>query len=141
MTLTLVREHCWPDRVEGRLSIDGIFACWTLEPARRAENPTLDHPAIPAGTYPIVIAYSPRFQANVPHVQNVPGRQNIEIHAGNAVVDTHGCILVGEQRFGSGVIHSRDALDALMVTLAQALSKHQAVTLTVEDPMKGVVAA
>ena len=137
MTLELLREHCYPDRCEGRLSIDGVFQCWTLEPARRADNPLLAHPAIPAGTYPITISYSPNCQCMLPHVGHVPGRQNIEIHAGNQATETQGCILVGQFRAGHGITQSRDAVHALMVKLAQVLSQQQPVTLTIEDPIIG----
>lgn len=137
MTLELVREHCYADRTEGRLSIDGIFECWTLEPARRAENPILAHPAIPAGEFKITIAYSPKFHCMLPHLGNVPGRQNIEIHAGNTAKDTEGCILVGQQRVNSGILNSRDAVHALMVKLAQELSRQKPVTMVIEDPTGG----
>lgn len=141
MTLALVRDHCYPDRVEGHLSLDGVYACLTLEPPRRADNPLIEYPAIPAGTYGVTIAYSPRFQQMVPHVNNVPGRQNIEIHVGNVVPDTHGCILVGEERLGRGILHSRDALDALMAALARELSQQHQVTLEIDDPVTGELAA
>ena len=141
MTLTLIRESCSPARAIGRLAVDGIFQAFTLEPPRRAENPLIAHPAIPAGEYPITIAYSPRFQQMVPHVGSVPGRQNIEIHVGNTAVDTHGCILVGEQKTDSGILHSRDALHKLMVVLAQTLSKGGKVMLEIEDPITGELAA
>lgn len=137
MNLELLREHCYPDRAEGRLSIDGVFQCYTLEPPRRADNPLLEHPAIPAGEYGVTIAWSPKFNCMLPHVNQVPGRQNIEIHAGNGASDTQGCILVGQFRAGKGITQSRDAVHALMVKLAQVLVKDKKVTLTIEDPLQG----
>ncbi|HEX7767080.1 MAG TPA: DUF5675 family protein [Nitrospira sp.] len=140
MTLELVREHCHPDRVEGRLSIDGIFEAYSLEPPRRAENPLIDHPAIPAGTYPVVIGYSVKWQRQVPHINNVPGRSNIEIHPLNSASQSLGCIGLGQQRSGSGIIHSADAVHALMVKLAQAFLQKQTVNITIEDPIGGMAA-
>lgn len=136
MTLTLKRERYLMDRVEGSLFVDGVFQCFTLEPPRVQEYPPEDHPAIPPGTYPVAIRYSQKFKALVPHIDQVPGRTAIEIHAGNiAQRDSLGCILVGEQRLGAAILHSRDALQALMSRIAPSLARHQSVTLTVEESL------
>lgn len=137
MTLELVREHLSADRCEGRLLIDGLYECVTLEPPRRAENPLIPHPAIPAGDYKVTIAYSPKFKCMLPHLSNVPGRSAIEIHAGNAVTETQGCILIGRERSGDQIRHSQDAVHQLMVKLAQVLIKDKPVNIVIEDPLKG----
>lgn len=141
MILTLERQHCYQDRAEGTLFLDGAFECFTLEPPRRAENPLIDHPAIPAGAYKVTISYSPKFRMMLPHLGNVPGRQNIEIHMGNEASETLGCILVGQFRGGKGILHSRDALNALMAKLAQELYQQKPVEIIVQDPQKGELAA
>lgn len=51
--------------------------------------------AIPRGTYPVVLSWSPKFQQTLPEVCNVPGRYAIRIHAGNRAEESEGCILVG----------------------------------------------
>lgn len=57
---------------------------------------TGDHPCIPAGVYDVEQYTSPK-HGDVWQVMNVPGRSNIEIHAGNfAIKDSLGCILVGD---------------------------------------------
>ena len=38
---------------------------------------------------------SQRFKTELFTLVNVPGRDNVEIHVGNTVQDTHGCILIG----------------------------------------------
>jgi hypothetical protein len=50
---------------------------------------------VPAGTYPIMKMYSPRFQKTVYMIADIPGRDAVEIHIGNTIKDSHGCILIG----------------------------------------------
>jgi len=87
--------------------------------------------AIPVGTYPLRVTWSPRFKAMLPAVEGVPGFSGIRIHAGNSVEDTEGCILVGLRREGSRILDSRVALDQLMQRLGNAA--HTLVIETEED--------
>ncbi len=142
MKLLLTRTLCLPDRVEGKLAIDGQPQCFTLEPPRKEDNPLEDHPAIGLGTYPVHIRYSVKHQMMLPCIDRVPGRSAIEIHAGNVATETEGCVLVGEDRLGRAVIHSRDALQALMAKLAPTLARQESVTITVEELLpKGTLRA
>ena len=50
---------------------------------------------IPAGDYPVLWTWSPKYQRHVPLVAEVPGRKGIRIHSGNGAKDTEGCPLVG----------------------------------------------
>lgn len=134
MTLTLQRDDCTADRTFGTLSIDGVLQCQTLEPARTDLDPLEDHPAIPPGRYRVSIRFSVKFQTLLPCVNNVPGRTNIEIHAGNVVANTAGCILVGESRLGHAIVHSRDALGDLMRRLAPDLAANKDVFIDVRNP-------
>ena len=49
---------------------------------------------IPAGTYPIVVTWSPKFKRMLPLVLNVPGRSGIRVHQGTKPEHSRGCILV-----------------------------------------------
>lgn len=64
--------------------------CDTLEPAG-----TSKYPCIPEGNYHFHLYPSPKFKRHVPLLDDVPGRKYIEIHPGNTLQDTLGCILVG----------------------------------------------
>ena len=103
MKLTLCRLTLTPDSTTGQLYIDGQPFCYTLE------LPVIDGlpgSAIPEGTYPVVLAPSPKFMRSndpwvlkfaqlIPHLYQIPDRTDILIHFGNTADDTNGCILVG----------------------------------------------
>lgn len=92
--------------------IDGEHFCWTLEPKKdQSEGKPY---CIPAGTYTIVLQKSHRFQMVTPHLLDVPGFTNIEIHPGNYPRDTEGCTLVGLEKNADFVGQSRDAFESLM---------------------------
>lgn len=131
MTLTLMRQPATDDTILGRLAINGVFECFTLEGA---------DVAIPCGTYPVVITYSHRFQRMLPLVQNVAGRSGIRIHPGNTEADTEGCILVGASKVGASVMHSRAAMELLQPKLAMALASGDRVQLTIEEAGAGQAA-
>lgn len=94
----------------GRMYIDGIYFCDTLEDKVRAF--TQDDPkvwgetAIPEGIYRCTVTYSPKFKRELPYLHNVPYFTGIRIHRGNTHVDTAGCILVGENKMVGKVINS-----------------------------------
>ena len=97
MKLELRRDTYLSNGTTGKLSVDDKEFCYTLEPPN--ETSITDGPVcIPSGVYPVVIDFSPRFQRQMPRVENVPERSGILVHWGNYVEDTQGCILVGSSR-------------------------------------------
>ena len=118
----------------GRLSLDGHVLCDTLEPQshflKSATDPKtiraikrLGRSAIPAGVYPLVLSYSPRFSPRpfykgfgglLPRLLHVNGFDGVLIHCGNTVVDTCGCILVGRRADSSTLIQSQKTYGLLM---------------------------
>lgn len=95
MNLSVQREKLTKQSTIGRLTIDGVdnFFLYTLEPEKRDDD--VKPRAIPAGTYALTIRFSPKHGRLVPHVEMVPGFEEIEIHIGNSPRDTLGCLLVG----------------------------------------------
>ena len=135
MQIDLWRHSPTGDATIGELEIDGEFECYTLE--------DLPHPEkisgitrIPAGTYSVVISWSPRFQRRLPLLMDVPGFDGIRIHPGNTAQDTEGCILVGTQAGEAMVLNSRVAFNALFAKLEQAVDNHEAILITVHDEMR-----
>jgi len=103
----------------GRLYIDGVFQCYTLEDVVRAEK-IHGHTAIPAGEYDVIITMSSRFKKLLPLLLNVPNFEGVRIHAGNTDADTEGCILVGESAGRYSVSSSRAAFDKLFSLMQKA---------------------
>lgn len=131
MKLLLNRVNADPLRTHGKLFIDGVYFCDTLEDTDRLldSNDALEElnkkkiygkTAIPIGSYTVVISYSPRFKRELPLLLNVPAYLGIRIHPGNTEVDTHGCILVGIRR-GDKIINSRAMFDKLLSRMYKAM--------------------
>lgn len=65
---------------------------YTLELPWRGNAPLVS--SIPTGSYGGTLRYDHADRWRV-QLTNVPNRSNIQIHIGNKVEDTHGCVLVG----------------------------------------------
>lgn len=133
----LVKRHLeWSDdkATEGELFINGGFMGFTLEPPRL--NPPTKPRAIPAGTYPLTWAFSPKHNAWVPLVENVPDFTGIEIHIGNYPKDTLACLLVGSVRGPDMVLQSTAAIREVwdLVHTAFEAGEPMNITYTEESP-------
>lgn len=115
MNITVERMWFTPNSTVGEMSLNGVFFCYTLEP--RADQSQGKPYCIPAGQYPVTLQMSARFQMITPHVMNVPGFEEIEIHPGNYPKDTEGCCLVGSTRDTDFVGNSRATFAQLMPQL------------------------
>lgn len=127
MKLKLVREGFSPKATEGRLYVDGLFECYTLEDKDRFLEAggvkMYGQTAIPRGTYDVKLTNSERFLKVLPLLVNVPMFSGIRIHAGNSANDTDGCILVGRRNIENNdnwIEDSKSALTALMSKLMVA---------------------
>lgn len=133
MNLLLQRQPSRDGCTIGRLAVDGVFDCWTLEDVVR-DGPKIAHQtAIPAGRYRVDITLSARFGRMLPVLLNVPGFEGIRIHPGNTSADTEGCILVGQDRANASIVSSRLALGALQPKIAGAIAHHEDVFITIEN--------
>jgi hypothetical protein len=127
------------DSTIGRLFVNGVFQCWTLEDKVReilgrpvAEWKVQNQTAIPVGEYEVKLTFSGRFQKVLPILLNVPGFSGIRIHAGNTKEDTEGCILLGLGVAGSGITQSRAAMTQFQSKLELAIKAGERVTIKVE---------
>lgn len=113
--LFLQRYEYQPLRTFGRLYLNGVFICDTLEDTYRdldIEEKVPSKTCIPVGQYDVTISYSPKFKRRLPLVLNVKHFDGIRIHPGNTENDTSGCILVGV-RNGNRVENSRVTFNSL----------------------------
>lgn len=74
---------------------EGIPFAVGLEPAK---------PIIPQGMYSVSWYISPRRKTGVYLIKGVVGHSGVEIHIGNQVTDSTGCILIG-QGYGKSLVH------------------------------------
>lgn len=114
--LLLKRIARKPSYTIGKLFVDGVYFCDTLEDTDRLDKGmNLDEikakkipsqTAIPEGTYKVIVNTSPKFKRLLPRLVNVPGYEGVLIHRGNTAADTAGCILVGENKQVGKVLNS-----------------------------------
>ena len=124
MELLLQRLYLKTEYTIGRLSVDGLYFCDTLEDRVHdlsCEPKIPGRTAIPAGRYEVTVNRSPRFTG-------------ILIHRGNTAADTSGCILVGENREPGRVVNSTPYELRLtqMLKEAQQWGEKNYITITEE---------
>jgi hypothetical protein len=114
----------------GKMYIDGKYFCDTLEDTVRPLGVKIaGKTAIPAGTYKVILAMSPRFKRILPRLLNVLGFDGVLIHRGNTDEDTAGCILVGENTVVGRVVNSA----RYEMKLVELMKKEKEIKLVISD--------
>lgn len=127
--LLLSREKQTADATIGRFFWGMEALYYTLEPPQRAVK-IKGITAAPVGRYQILMQWSPRFQQEMPHLQDVPEAEGVLIHWGNFPKDTEECILIGLGQGNDSVTQSKAAFSHFVPRLEQALL-HGDVWLTI----------
>lgn len=132
MKLTLKRIALRPTYTIGKLYIDDVYFCDTIEDTVRdlnkngkfdnGEKKVHSKTAIPYGIYEIKWTYSPRFKKYTPQLMNVPSFEGIRIHAGNTSADTEGCLILGKNKQVGKVLNSRDTINKFYPIIKEACS-------------------
>lgn len=136
MDLRLERAPTRDERTFGRLFLDDLFYCHTIEDAMRPEK-IPGRTAIPLGRYLVRVTPSRRFKRRLPELIDVPQFVGIRIHPGNTIADTEGCILPGLVRTPVGVAKSRLAFEPLLHRLEQTPGPHW-ITILIGESAHGV---
>ena len=139
MEIKLIRESFGDTFTEGKLLIDNVFECYTVEDTDRKMEEDLTRKvngktAIPKGEYEVVLSMSNRFQKILPEVLNVPGFAGIRIHSGNSSADTEGCIILGsinDRNDDDWVGGSKIALTQFMAKLKTAKENNEKVYIEI----------
>lgn len=143
MKLKVIREASQGGATLGRLYIDEVFACYTLEDEVRE---VVGEPvgnwkihgatAIPAGHYRVTIENSARFGPETLTIPDVPGFKYIRMHAGNTSADTEGCLLLGMRATAVSLVGgtSRPAVALVKAKVNTALRSGQSVSIDISNP-------
>lgn len=140
MKITLKRIAIRDTYTIGKLYIDGVYFCDTLEDKVRdlnkngvfdnGEKKIYGETAIPYGTYNVKWTYSNKFKKYMPLIENVPSFAGIRIHSGNTNADTQGCVLVGENKAVGKVLNSKNTVNKLYPIIQKAC-KNGSVTIEI----------
>lgn len=153
MRLTVDRRWKKETYTIGRLYVDGVYFCNTLEDRDRGLRQTDSlssiksrkvhgETAIPKGTYGVTLnVTSPKYagvawywqlcQGKMPRLLTVPGFDGILIHPGNTALDTLGCILVGKNTKVGRLTESKETFKALYKRLKKAADKGEEITIEI----------
>jgi hypothetical protein len=154
MTIELERRWKKSTYTIGRLYVDGVYFCNTLEDRDRGLRKTdplsviktrkvYGETAIPTGTYGVTLnVLSPKYgaiswywqlcQGKMPRLLNVPGFDGILIHPGNDPTQTLGCVLVGKNTKVGQLTESKATFKALYKEMKKAADAGEEITITIE---------
>lgn len=127
MKLKLIRDTFTENTTIGKLYVDGVYFCETLEDKDRGLDQKLStaintalkvygETCIPYGIYNVIVTPSVRLKRTLPLLINVEGFQGIRIHKGNSKKDTLGCIILGTTR-GKDAVYQSTAQELRLVEL------------------------
>ncbi len=148
-------ERRWPKVTYtiGRLYIDGIFYCNTLEDYDRGlkqsdplhviqRKKVAGETAIPKGLYEVSMnVTSPKYagvawyynfcRGKMPRLKDVPGFDGILIHPGTTALDTKGCILVGKNTKVGKLTDSRACFQQVYKLMKAAADSGEEITIEI----------
>jgi hypothetical protein len=90
--LTIYRQYPDAKCTSGYLAVNDNIVSYTLERPWKENQQNVS--SIPAGTYKAIVRYDHTDHWRV-ELLDVPNRTNVQIHIGNEVDESKGCILVG----------------------------------------------
>lgn len=157
MKLLLDRKYKKSTYTIGKLYIDGVYFCDTLEDKDRGLKDTdsldriksikvMGQTAIPCGTYKVILSrQSPKYlydwswQAKyrfcngfLPLIDGIKGFSGCLIHIGNDNGDTAGCVLVGKNTQVGKVLQSTATFKALYAKLKAAHDKGESIYIEIK---------
>lgn len=152
MKILLKRTAKKPTYTIGKIYVDGQYVCDCIEDKDRGlkQSMTLEQinklkvygqTAIPTGEYKVTLnVISPKYSkstwykqnangARVPRILNVKGFDGVLIHTGNTAEDSHGCIIIGQNKEVGKVINSKETFKKFYQILQ---SSKDDITLTIQ---------
>lgn len=155
MKLLLKRIALKPNYTIGKLYVDGVYVCDTLEDTVRdlnkngrfdnGEQKVYSKTAIPYGTYSITMnvkspkfsnfsrySWAKKYDGYLPRLEKVPNFDGVLLHPGGTHEDTSGCVLVGQNKAVGKVLYSVATFNELMDKyLVPAKNRNESITITI----------
>lgn len=157
MKLLLDRKYKKSTYTIGKLYIDGVYFCDTLEDKDRGLKDTdsldriksikvMGQTAIPRGTYKLRLdRQSPKYLYNkswqtkykfcngfLPLIDGIKGFSGVLVHIGNTKEHTEGCVLVGRNTQVGKVLQSTVTFKALYAKLKAAHDKGESIYIEIK---------
>lgn len=120
--------------ITGTFLVDGSQKYFSLElPELFEGQPNVTNKTcIPAGNYPVERLWSNHWNAMMPHITQVPGRSEIEIHIANFPHEILGCMGIGMKRISDTEIgESGEAFEEFNVDFENAIAAGEPVTISI----------
>lgn len=125
MKITIERKYKKETYTIGKLYIDGVYFCDTLEDKDRNLDSSMSledilaikvygETAIPYGTYEAEVNYSPKFKRDLLLIKDVKGFEGIRVHNGSFATDSLGCVLIGRNTHVGMLSESKKTLEVFM---------------------------
>ena len=146
LNIILQRERTRGEYIHGRLMIEGMRVCDTLENANGA---------VPAGLYPITLAKCKQYSRKMPLLNPHPPCSQCPklsfvcnnsvlpcycpmLKPGNGVHDRFdGSIVVGTYNCLNSLLHPKTTFDPLYERIRKSISRGNQVMLSIKDPLHG----
>lgn len=143
MDIIVERTHKKENYTIGKMSIDGVYFCDTIEDKDRGlydfmsedvlkKMKVYGKTAIPIGTYRVKMTYSAKFKKMMPLIDKVKAYDGVRIHCGNTADDSLGCIIVGKNKAVGKVLESRETFAKLYARIENAWNKHEEITIKIQ---------
>lgn len=143
MEILLIRENFTDSYTEGRLFINGVYVCDTIEDCDRGltDDMTEDvilsrkvygKTCIPYGRYKVIIDWSNKYGKMLIHILNVKGFDGIRVHSLNEASQSLGCIGPGIKTAPGWVSKSRDTYKKIHSKVDEALNRGDEVHITIK---------
>lgn len=154
MEILVYRKWKKPDYCVGRMSIDGVTICNTMEDTDRGLDDGMQDwqirnkkipnmTAIPTGRYKIDMdTVSPKFskypfymevcQGKLPRLKNVKGFEGILLHCGADHSNSSGCILLGLNKVRGKLTDTKETFKKVYAMMKEAHNKGETIHITIE---------
>lgn len=154
MEILVYRKWKKVDYTVGRMSIDGVTICNTMEDTDRGLDDGMQDwqirnkkipnvTAIPTGRYKIDMdTVSPKFskypfymevcQGKLPRIKNVKGFEGILLHCGVDHSNSSGCILLGLNKVRGKLTDSKETFKKVYALMKEAHDRGETIYITIE---------